>query len=315
MLAQRQVSTLYARGKGIFGALSLNNSLRDAPYFEKIPWQSLVSDDHEIVHVCAGWGHSAALTAAGNLYVWGRPYEFATLMRLNNINRMSSFLARMAAKSSNSSIFGASDGNGYFDSPRLMHGKVSSVAASAGLTTFLTEDGIVYCFGLNRWQQCGVTSKAVSSVPRNKSESSDMHIYNPVRVKDLPRCKKIDAGLQHCLALTINGELFSWGKGSKGQLGHIPPTSDPSDITSLPKRISFLDSRGRNIRITDISAGFSHSAAIDENGHVYVWGKGMSDKDKHGASGIGFVRVCEDQFIPRRLILPEDRKASELCSR
>jgi alpha-tubulin suppressor-like RCC1 family protein len=316
----RALSTIYSRGCGVFGALALENNLQDATSFQPLSWESYVNDpkDRIVMKISAGWGHSTALTAGGNLYVWGRPYDFSTLMRLNNINRISSFFARLAAKSSNSSIFGSSEKQGYFANPRIINlnqGKVISVSASAGLTAYLTEDGIVYCFGLNRWQQCGITSKTVSGGSAKKIDSSEMHVYQPVRVRDVPPCKKIDTGLQHCLALSTNGDVFSWGKGSKGQLGHISSTTEPSDITSLARKVPILDSRGRAIKIKDISAGFSYSAAISEDGSVFVWGKGMSEREKPNGSGIGMVKVFEDQFTPRLLKLPDQRKAKEICSR
>ena len=31
---------------------------------------------------------------------------------------------------------------------------------------------------------------------------------------------KISAGVDHCLAIDSNGNIFSWGNGINGQLGH-----------------------------------------------------------------------------------------------
>lgn len=278
----RSLSTLYVRGCGVFGALSLDNDLRDEKTFKPVPWKELMDErDHEIASVSAGWGHSLALSTAGNLYVWGRPYDFSSLMRLDKIHKVSSFLGRMAALTTNSSLLRNSDQYGFFATPQLVpsHGPVREISASAGLTAFLTEEGEVFCFGLNRWQQCGIVSLAKSSSERRKmdvTESSEMHVATPVKVQDLPRCQKIDTGLQHCLALTKNGEVFSWGKGSRGQLGHLHKFG-VDDASTLARKVSILDSSGKIKRVKDISAGFAHSAAATEDGELYVWGKGMSD--------------------------------------
>lgn len=282
----------------MFGALSLDNALRDSSTFQPVPWTSLVPEqDHEITSVCAGWGHSLALSSTGGLYVWGRPFDFTSLMRLDKISSMSSFLGRMAALTTNSALLGKSDQYGYFALPQAVpsRGPVRSVSASAGLTAFLTEEGEVFCFGLNRWQQCGIVSATVSGHGERRkvdlTVGSDMHIAVPVKVQDLPRCQKIDTGLQHCLALSQTGEIFSWGKGSKGQLGHLHKSENVRDVSTLARKVTILDKNGKVTRVKDISAGFAHSAAITEDGSVYVWGKGMSETFKSENKNGGRCKV------------------------
>eukprot|EP01036_Dinobryon_divergens_P013547 gene13547-18278_t len=132
---------------------------------------------------------------------------------------------------------------------------VTSVSCSAGLTIFLTTNGDVYSFGLNRWGQCGLTR-------------DDLHIYNPVKV-DLPPIIRLDTGLQHCICLSNEGEVFTWGKGEKGQLG------DGKLVNSFhPVKLS-LPAPAKCV-----SAGFGHSAAILTDGSLYIWGKGLSQIPK-----------------------------------
>ena len=174
-LTIRGISTnsrkLYVRGCGVFGALGLPD-LRDAKEFEVVPWKS----DDPISQVAAGWGHSVILTEGGRLYHWGRPYDFSTLMRIHKIYRINSSLGRAVARSSNSKLFG--EQLGYFEEPTpVIHGydtskKIISVCASAGLTIFLTEEGKVYSYGLNRWVQCGV--------PMPPSAANHLHHYFPL---------------------------------------------------------------------------------------------------------------------------------------
>ncbi|CAJ0759496.1 16768_t:CDS:2 [Entrophospora sp. SA101] len=63
--------------------------------------------------------------------------------------------------------------------------------------------------------------------------------------------KKISCGENHCLALTKQGEVYSWGDGRYGQLGH-------GDFRSLnkPKVIEFF----QGLKVTQIACGGLHSA-------------------------------------------------------
>jgi len=77
----------------------------------------------------------------------------------------------------------------------------------------------------------------------------------------------------HVLVLTSIGSLYSCGDGSDGQLGH-----DSLDSCSYFRHIDwFTKQKASRITITTISAGAndscSHSAAIDNDGVLYTWGK------------------------------------------
>jgi alpha-tubulin suppressor-like RCC1 family protein len=86
---------------------------------------------------------------------------------------------------------------------------VTHVSTSVGLTVALTKEGDIYCFGLNRWGQCSVVDK------------TGKHIYKPTKIIPSYPCKfsQVDTGLQHCVALSDDGYVYAWGKGTRGQLG------------------------------------------------------------------------------------------------
>ena len=48
--------------------------------------------------------------------------------------------------------------------------------------------------------------------------------------------KSIACGANHCLALTVQGEVFSWGSGEFGKTGH----GNENDV-SEPTRVSWLN--------------------------------------------------------------------------
>lgn len=75
--------------------------------------------------------------------------------------------------------------------------------------------------------------------------------------------KKLVSGVEHCLALTSNGDILSWGCGLRGQLGH-------GDIGSI--EIPTLVKALAGLKIIDIGAGAFHSTAVSAFGDLYCWG-------------------------------------------
>uniref|UniRef100_A0A452J6J1 Uncharacterized protein n=1 Tax=Gopherus agassizii TaxID=38772 RepID=A0A452J6J1_9SAUR len=97
----------------------------------------------------------------------------------------------------------------------------------------------------------------------------------------------VNSGGKHCLALSSEGEVYSWGEAEDGKLGHgnRSPCDRPRVIESL-----------RGIEVVDIAAGGAHSACITAAGDLYTWGKGRYGRLGHGDS--------EDQLKPKLFIKP-----------
>ncbi|KAF5296640.1 hypothetical protein FQR65_LT10180 [Abscondita terminalis] len=75
--------------------------------------------------------------------------------------------------------------------------------------------------------------------------------------------KKVACGREHCLILDELGKVYSFGRSSRGQLGHGHLEDELE-----PKIVEALD----GIKMKMISAGGWHSCAISEEGDLYVWG-------------------------------------------
>ena len=79
----------------------------------------------------------------------------------------------------------------------------------------------------------------------------------------------VNSGGKHCLALSVDGEVYSWGEGDDGKLGHGNKTS-----ADRPRVIEAL--RGKDISY--IACGGAHSAAITATGNLKIR-KGLTDSD------------------------------------
>ena len=283
------------QGRGVFGALGQGPDIRDSAKFKAVNSFKLSDGEELPVRLTsAGWGHTAAISDTGKLYLFGRPFDFKILMRIDSIYKISSWLARSI--SSSSSFFGAANKIGYYPTPLPIEveAPVTDIKCSAGLTVLLTEAGKVFTFGLNRWGQCGVfIAPPFAPIAKNYAP----HVLEPTQV-EIPPCQAVDAGLQHCLALTQTGEIYAWGKASRGQMGNVmaePKAMPPYALPALVKLEPFKEHKGKAfangaevepVKAAQISAGFAHSAALSTEGQVYVWGKGMALEVKDTVAGL-----------------------------
>ena len=82
----------------------------------------------------------------------------------------------------------------------------------------------------------------------------------------LARVKQFSCGFEHCVAVTEQGNVVSWGYGASGCLGHANFTS-----YTQPKLVT---SGGLNLKkVTSVQSGAYHVAALTDDGHLYAWGR------------------------------------------
>ncbi|XP_037728948.1 RCC1 domain-containing protein 1 [Drosophila subpulchrella] len=77
------------------------------------------------------------------------------------------------------------------------------------------------------------------------------------------RVKQLQCGHEHAVLLNVNGDVFTWGNGLRGQLGQAV-----LKVEETPQLLEAL----AGIKITQIAAGGWHSAAISAFGDLYTWG-------------------------------------------
>ncbi|KFB50142.1 hypothetical protein ZHAS_00018200 [Anopheles sinensis] len=136
----------------------------------------------------------------------------------------------------------------------------------------VTPDGKLYATGYGAGGRLGVGG--TDSVTTPTLVESLQHVM----IKKVA----VNSGGKHCLALSSDGEVFSWGEGEDGKLGH-----GNRDSYDRPKLIEALSGIG----VIDIACGSAHSACITSQGHVLTWGKGRYGRLGHGDS--------EDQLQPK----------------
>ncbi|KQJ82706.1 hypothetical protein BRADI_5g10580v3 [Brachypodium distachyon] len=209
-----------------------------------------------VVLVSAGASHSVALLEGNVLCSWGRG-EDGQLGHGDAEDRLVPTV-----------ISG-------FDAPRI----TSVICGADHTTAYSEEEQQVYSWGWGDFGRLG------------HGNSSDVFTPQPVRALQGIKIKQMACGDSHCLAVTMGGEVQSWGRNQNGQLG-LGTTED----SLLPQKIQAFE----GICVKMIAAGAEHTAAVTEDGDLYGWGWG-----RYGNLGLG---DRNDRFVPEKVSLVEGEK-------
>uniref|UniRef100_A0A8B9YIU2 X-linked retinitis pigmentosa GTPase regulator n=1 Tax=Bos mutus grunniens TaxID=30521 RepID=A0A8B9YIU2_BOSMU len=119
-------------------------------------------------------------------------------------------------------------------------------------TAITTGNNKLFMFGSNNWGQLGLGSKST--------------VNKPTCVKALKpeKVKFVACGRNHTLILTGGGQVYATGGNNEGQLG-----LGDTDERSAFHLISFFTSQHK---IKQLSAGSNTSAALTEDGELFMWG-------------------------------------------
>ncbi|XP_013861909.1 probable E3 ubiquitin-protein ligase HERC1 isoform X4 [Austrofundulus limnaeus] len=143
--------------------------------------------------------------------------------------------------------------------PKLTQGFSDAQMIEAGqyCTFSVSADGSVKACGKGSYGRLGLGDSNNQSMPKKL-------VLEPHRnMKKVSSSKGSDG---HTLAITVEGEVFSWGDGEYGKLGH-----GNSATQKYPKII-----QGPLLGkvVVCVSAGYRHSAAVTNDGELYTWGEG-----------------------------------------
>ncbi|XP_039054334.1 PH, RCC1 and FYVE domains-containing protein 1-like isoform X2 [Hibiscus syriacus] len=187
---------------------------------------------------------------------------------------------------------------------QLMDHDFIQVSCGGMLTVALTSKGTVYTMGSEVYGQLGnpqANDKSITVV-----EGKLKHEF----VKD------ISSGSYHVAALTLGGRVYTWGRGSNGQLG-LGDTED----RNTP---SFVDSlRGRQVE--SITCGSNLTAAICLHKSITISDQstcrgcemafGFARK-KHNCYNCGllFCHACSSKKVVNTSLAPNKSKPCRVCN-
>ena len=184
--------------------------------------------------------HSAAVTSSGAIYTWGSGGSG----QLGHGDLENLVMPQVVS------------------SPLLQGQQVVQVACGSAHTVVITHTGAILSWGWGHFGQLGTGSTTNSCEPVRVVGLDAVVIY------------RIACGSAHSAAISDTGQLYTWGWGVNGQLGH---GDDATCLTpTLVKRL-------QPVYISHVSCGLAHTVAVSEvDKQVYSWGW-----DEYGQLGQG----------------------------
>lgn len=122
----------------------------------------------------------------------------------------------------------------------------------------ITNDGALWCWGLNHFGQLGTGDSSAGDLL-----AANSHLVAPQRIAPDRRWQAVAAGGAHTCAIS-DGDIYCWGRNHRGQAG-LP---QPLDAMPHPTRVAFPDAAPFLL----VAAGQDHSCAIDQNHRLRCWG-------------------------------------------
>ncbi|GBG27678.1 RCC1 and BTB domain-containing protein 2 [Hondaea fermentalgiana] len=278
-----------------------------------------------VAQVTCGSYHTAAVTDAGELYTWGggmygklghgnenghsipRKVESLkdkcvvqvacgsrhTVVLVDNKNsqhaghgdKEGTDVYAWGDRDNGVSGHGDIEGHQYF--PRklkaLERRNVCQIAACGFHTGAVTQEGQVFTWGEGKFGRLGHGTESNQLEPR---------LIECDKIKDR-RVVQIACGGFHTAAITDKGELFTWGGGEHGQLGHGNKENYPR-----PTRVKAMT----KMPIQQVTCGWSHTVVLDEEGCVWTFGNGDHGKLGHGDTEKVIVPQKVDGLSNKRIV-------------
>ncbi|KAJ0412055.1 hypothetical protein ATCC90586_004601 [Pythium insidiosum] len=143
--------------------------------------------------------------------------------------------------------------------------KIASIACGSGFSIAIDRTGRAFAWG--KWSdgRLGLGPIPVVSQQRRRHGGRRQLQRFLLRPQELEvpgvQWRKISCGDAHCVAISTRGELFTWGRGSQGQLGLGSLADAMTPVRLMPDR-----------QWRDVAAGSDFSLAVDVSGETWSWG-------------------------------------------
>lgn len=275
---------LYAFGAGQFGK---RGDGERAPLSVGRPTLIPIGIDKKVVQVACGYDHTAAITKDGELYMFGdNRYNQLGMGETRDIFSVDIYRQFEEVGETRESVW----------IPSLIqigynNKKVVQVSCGYNHTAVLTEDGQLYTFGRGKFGQLG-----------DSAVITDHTIKTPtlVQIGDNKKVVQISCGTRSTAVVTEDGELYAFGRGwSDGISNH--------DEVLIERRVGIptLIPIGKNKKVVQVSCASSRTAAITEDGQLYMFGYVYEIELEDGV-----YTINNPALIP----IPDDKKAVQVSS-
>ena len=212
------------------------------------PIQIELEEKEDPFIVSGGESHSAILTLSSKIYLFGKN-TFGQLGLGNNNYVYYPILNQISLTE-----------------------KVNKLCLGGDHTFILTEDAVLYSWGLNIFGQLGLGDFLARNLPAKLDQTSFLDFYlnkkNKRNSENLELITDIAAGAQHTLLLSNCNKIYSCGHTGNYSLGF----SSEADVNFF-KLVDTLPLSAKDV-IEKISCGVYHSVCVSNTDKIIVFGKG-----------------------------------------
>lgn len=235
-----------------------------------------------VVAIAAGYWHSLALTAAGEVVAWGGdPYGSGVLNIPDEVQGHAVAISAgthhsLALTASGKVVAWGRNESGQSSVPEEAESGVIAIAAGRAHSLALKADGSVIAWGISNGSRDDYGQAIVPEAAKNSviaiaagyeyslarkadgtivawGDNGSRQIDVPARIAAPVKPRQVAAGASHSLALTSAGRVVGWGSNSFNQLP-VPGGLD---------------------EVQAISASVSHSLALKTDGTINGWGDNL----------------------------------------
>ncbi len=209
-----------------------------------------------IVSVSTTANFSIALSAEGTVYTWGQILSMDHQYELNAVLNAVQVMRN--------------------DEDPLQ--EIVSITCTGSSRLAISSNGTVWGWGSNHGGELGQPSSDSWIIQWPVPESAAPETYSWIQLQPMQMRKdggellenivSISSGLDHILALSVDGKVFACGSNEAGQLGD-ETLHGMNIFLAIPVMLA-PDTPLENI--VSIDAGMTSSAAIAEDGTAYFWG-------------------------------------------
>lgn len=237
------------------------NTKEDDVEIQRIPKLVYFRSNVRIKSVSCGFFHTLALTEDRNVYAWGTS-KYGCLGRYLSENQATPILIE-------------------YDIDNQKFTNIMQIAAGMYMSLALDDQGRVFSWGLGNNGRLGHGDE--NSV--EKPKPIQYFIDNDIKIK------QISCGDLHCAGISTIKELFTWGNGNYGKLGHCN-----FDHMLVPTKVGFFTMS----KVENVICGSYNTIAVTTDSKVYAWGK-----NSHGMLGIPHMQEV-NILVPTEILYQKD---------